>query len=99
MSRRTRTQTTSSSNQAVGKFKPIEVVIQDEGGSDAAKAGVYHFLRELEQGKYGDVADALAVHKRSAYLKALRDREFSVYISDGVAKQRPSRRLMQGDDH
>jgi hypothetical protein len=41
------------------------------------------------QDKYGDIVRVLAVNKSSAYLlvRALRDREPAVYISDEVAKQ------------
>ena len=44
--------------------------------------------KELQE-KYGDIAKALAVDNYSGYLlvKALRDGEPAVYISDGVARQ------------
>ena len=44
--------------------------------------------KELQE-KYGDIAKALAVNNSSGYLlvKALRDGEPAVYISDGVARQ------------
>ena len=44
--------------------------------------------KELQE-KYGDIVKCLAVNNSSAYLlvRALRDREPAVYISDGVAKQ------------
>ena len=44
--------------------------------------------KELQE-KYGDIVKVLAVNNSSAYLlvRALRDREPAVYISDGIAKQ------------
>ena len=44
--------------------------------------------KELQE-KYGDIVKALAVNNSSSYLlvKALRDGEPAVYISDGVARQ------------